>query len=86
VSLRNCANDAFAVANFSSISEAKCELLLCSGNRLRPLADVARKFVLIVRFVEFTAEHETKECVVSGEPGFGIGVYRMPFHGRNFTS
>ena len=33
---------------------------------------------------EFTAEQETKECVVSGEPGFGIGVYRVPFHGRNF--
>ena len=35
---------------------------------------------------EFTAEHETKECVVNGEPGFGIGVYRVPFHGRNFIS
>jgi predicted O-methyltransferase YrrM len=27
---------------------------------------------------EFTAEHETKERVVSGEPGFGIGVYWVP--------
>jgi predicted O-methyltransferase YrrM len=27
---------------------------------------------------DFTAEHETKECVVSGEPGFGIGVYQLP--------
>lgn len=27
---------------------------------------------------DFTAEHETKECVVSGEPGFGIGVYQVP--------
>jgi hypothetical protein len=33
---------------------------------------------------EFTAEHETKECVISGEPGFGIGLYRVPFQGRNF--
>jgi|GEM_PF-301868 len=27
---------------------------------------------------EFTVEHETDERVVSDEPGFGIGVYRMP--------
>ena len=27
---------------------------------------------------EFTAEHETKERVVGGELGFGIGVYRVP--------
>jgi len=27
---------------------------------------------------EFTVEHETEECVVNDEPGFGIGVYRMP--------
>jgi predicted O-methyltransferase YrrM len=27
---------------------------------------------------EFTVEHETKECVASGGPGFGIGVYRVP--------
>jgi len=27
---------------------------------------------------EFSAEHETQECVVSGDPGFGIGVYRVP--------
>jgi hypothetical protein len=74
------------VANFSLISEAKCELLLSSGNRPRPLADVARKFVFTVRLLEFTAEHETKECVVSGEPAFGVGVYRVPFHGRNFMS
>ena len=28
---------------------------------------------------EFTAEHETKECVVSGEPGFGIPSTVCPF-------
>jgi len=27
---------------------------------------------------EFSAEHETQERVVSGDPGFGIGVYRVP--------
>jgi hypothetical protein len=27
---------------------------------------------------EFTVEHETEERVVNDEPGFGIGVYRMP--------
>ncbi len=27
---------------------------------------------------EFTVEHETDERVVNDEPGFGIGVYRMP--------
>jgi predicted O-methyltransferase YrrM len=27
---------------------------------------------------EFTAEHETQERVADGEPGFGIGVYRVP--------
>jgi predicted O-methyltransferase YrrM len=27
---------------------------------------------------EFTAKHETRQCVVSGGPGFGIGVYRVP--------
>jgi GT2 family glycosyltransferase/predicted O-methyltransferase YrrM len=27
---------------------------------------------------EFTVEHETEERVISGEPGFGIGVYRVP--------
>jgi len=27
---------------------------------------------------EFSAENETEECVASGGPGFGIGVYRMP--------
>jgi cephalosporin hydroxylase len=27
---------------------------------------------------KFTAEHETEERVVNHEPGFGIGVYRMP--------
>jgi predicted O-methyltransferase YrrM len=27
---------------------------------------------------EFTAEHETTECMVSDEAGFGIGVYRAP--------
>jgi predicted O-methyltransferase YrrM len=27
---------------------------------------------------EFTIEHETEERVVNDEPGFGIGVYRMP--------
>ncbi|MGE5214739.1 MAG: class I SAM-dependent methyltransferase [Nitrospirota bacterium] len=33
----------------------------------------------VARFwTEFTAEHETKECVVSGESGFGIGLYQMP--------
>src|SRR4030095_7196447 len=56
-SWRNCANGPFAVANFSSTSKAKCELLLSSGNRSRALADVARKFVLIVPLVEFVAEH-----------------------------
>ena len=27
---------------------------------------------------EFTVEHETEERVVNDEPGFGIGVYRVP--------
>jgi len=27
---------------------------------------------------EFTADHETEERVVNDDPGFGIGVYRMP--------
>ncbi len=27
---------------------------------------------------EFTAEHETEECVVGTQPGFGIGIYRVP--------
>lgn len=27
---------------------------------------------------EFSAEHETEECVTGAEPGFGIGVYRVP--------
>ena len=27
---------------------------------------------------EFTVEHETEERVVNDEPGFGIGIYRMP--------
>jgi predicted O-methyltransferase YrrM len=27
---------------------------------------------------EFSAEHETQERVVSADPGFGIGVYRVP--------
>lgn len=27
---------------------------------------------------EFSADHETRECVVSGGPGFGIGLYRVP--------
>jgi predicted O-methyltransferase YrrM len=27
---------------------------------------------------EFSAQHETQERVVEGEPGFGIGVYRVP--------
>jgi predicted O-methyltransferase YrrM len=27
---------------------------------------------------EFTAEHETEERVANDEPGFGIGVYRVP--------
>ena len=27
---------------------------------------------------EFTAKHKTEERVVNDEPGFGIGVYRMP--------
>jgi predicted O-methyltransferase YrrM len=27
---------------------------------------------------EFTAKHETQERVVNDEPGFGIGVYRVP--------
>jgi predicted O-methyltransferase YrrM len=27
---------------------------------------------------EFTAKHETEERVVNDEPGFGIGVYRVP--------
>src|SRR5262245_53391504 len=27
---------------------------------------------------EFSAEHETQERVVSGDAGFGIGVYRVP--------
>jgi predicted O-methyltransferase YrrM len=27
---------------------------------------------------EFTVDHDTDERVVNGEPGFGIGVYRMP--------
>jgi hypothetical protein len=33
---------------------------------------------------KFTFEHETEERVVNDEPGFGIGVYRVPFHTRNF--
>jgi glycosyltransferase involved in cell wall biosynthesis/SAM-dependent methyltransferase/predicted O-methyltransferase YrrM len=32
---------------------------------------------------EFTRAHETEEFVVNDEPGFGIGVYRAPFHKRN---
>jgi predicted O-methyltransferase YrrM len=28
---------------------------------------------------EFTLEHETEERVVNDEPGFGIGIYRVPF-------
>jgi glycosyltransferase involved in cell wall biosynthesis/SAM-dependent methyltransferase len=35
---------------------------------------------------EFTVEHETEERVVNDEPGFGIGVYRVPFGPRNFAS
>ena len=27
---------------------------------------------------EFTADHDTEECVVNDEPGFGIGIYRKP--------
>src|SRR5262249_38927846 len=54
---RNCANGPFAVANFSSTSKAKCELLLSGGNRPRALADVARKFVFNVPLMEFVAEH-----------------------------
>jgi len=35
---------------------------------------------------EFTAQHETRECVAGGEPGFGIGVYRVPSDTRNYGS
>jgi predicted O-methyltransferase YrrM len=27
---------------------------------------------------EFTREHETEERVINEEPGFGIGIYRVP--------
>jgi hypothetical protein len=27
---------------------------------------------------EFTAQHETDERVLGDEPGFGIGIYRVP--------
>jgi SAM-dependent methyltransferase/predicted O-methyltransferase YrrM len=33
---------------------------------------------------EFTRRHETEERVVNDEPGFGMGVYRVPFQRRNF--
>ena len=32
---------------------------------------------------QFTIEHETEERVVNDEPGFGIGVYLVPFHRPN---
>jgi glycosyltransferase involved in cell wall biosynthesis/ubiquinone/menaquinone biosynthesis C-methylase UbiE/predicted O-methyltransferase YrrM len=35
---------------------------------------------------EFTIDHETEERVVNDEPGFGIGVYRVPFDRPNLRS
>jgi len=35
---------------------------------------------------EFTADHETEERILNDRPGFGIGVYRVPLHRRNFGS
>ncbi len=32
---------------------------------------------------QFSSEHETEERAVNDEPGFGIGVYRVPFYGPN---
>ena len=41
----------------------------------RPTADTEG----VARFWwEFAAEHETDERVLGGEPGFGIGIYRVP--------
>lgn len=37
---------------------------------------------------EFSSQYETEECVLSGEPGYGIGIYRVPAShpSRNPTS